>query len=215
MKTQMTLSVLALAIVLLGASALPSSVKHPERYSVVPGWSSGHAFTVSANTPRALLNDTGSYTDEADLELLPWDSAHVFTALAVNTCACVAMDDDVVLANGDASCGDVTDGNVTVPDASASTGAAGRCRLIVGGTSVSLRIDRAMFPQGAISATSPAGHRSSACAAPATLIGYPCDADDDCPSGGAGSCSASVAPRGVFVLFNAAASSVVAWGNDL
>lgn len=191
--------VLLLSVAVIGAS--PVAVKLWERYIVVAAPYFGHAVAATTAT-TVVCNDTGTCTSEADAQLFEWNDSWSFSCVLA-TCFCLTMDMDVTIGS-DTTCGDIADGNATVPDASATTGTSGPCFLVPAAGTKTIRIDRAIYGTGAIASTSRAGYRSSACSAPAAMVGAPCDEDADCPTGGSGSCSATTVPLGVRIAVEAA-----------
>ncbi len=181
-------------IALLVIAAAPAW-KVPGSYDrdAAPNW--GHDVAV-AGTTSFISTSTAAVTagDESTIRLHTWGTRLRITCL-LPVCACVTMDDDVTLNIASNTCGGVID-----PGTPPNT--VGKCVRIYGDADAELGeitvvIDRALFPTDVVSASSPPGHRSSGCSAPAGMLGYPCDNDNDC--GGAGTCSSSQAPLGAFV----------------
>lgn len=154
-----------------------------------PKW--GHNVPVTTSTGFLAINNSGySAGNEATLRMVEWGTLIPFDCDAI-TCACVTMDDDTTIASG-TSCGTVTDSG-TPPDG------VGPCFRVLAGDRRDVVVIRQAFSFGAVSASSTPGYRSSACTEPAALVGYPCDADDDCPTGAAGACSSAAVPKGAFI----------------
>lgn len=176
----------------LADAAPPAALSNSGNYDRPGAPVTGHAVAVPTGpvTKGYYLNDTGSYTDERDLQLLGWGTWLRVTC-AADVCVCLTMDDDTVISAG-TSCGDMTDPNSTVGDATSSTGRAAACTQ-VGTAGADILVLKQVFPdiERGLKSTSKAGTREKVCSTASTgTPGFPCDADNDCltSAGAAGTC---------------------------
>lgn len=183
------------------------------RYTRIGEWLKGHAVSVTT-TGTCIAKSTTGYSagDESTCKLFVWGTPVSLHADAQAVCACATMDEDVTIYTG-TSCGRVDDPNATVPDTTENN----ECRYIPAGGRHDFWVGHSHWGGAALSSTSPSGYRDKACIAPATLVGNPCDADDDCPTGGAGACGTSTGPgdiKGLYIMVIGTASTM-GWSEDI
>jgi hypothetical protein len=195
---------LALALTLAGCLSnaeanAPVSMNKADEYARAGALRWGH-YQAVADTTTPFLNDTGTYTDERDLELFEWGTRVTISCAAV-TCICLAMDDDSITLTSGTGCGNVADTGTP------GDSAAGVCTQVNAAPDRrTFIVARAAFPDATVAATSVAGTRSNVCSTASTgTPGYPCDATNDCltAAGGAGTCvtpTISNPIRGAFIL---------------
>ena len=196
----------------------PQPVSSWERYVRVgaPRW--GHDVALTANTQRAVLNDTGTYTDERDLQLFTWGTIVSISCTAV-ACACLALDDTDALTMGvGATCGDLADAGAP-GDASATAGSSAPCMRVEAGARRDIMFSRAIWPSGLMVAASPAGYRSGYCSQTTGNTYFPCDTTADCltSAGATGTCTEGYPDliRGGFVLMEAATTTNCFVGEEI
>ena len=161
-----------------------------------PNWGHQHA-VLTTQSPIAPTNTAYSAGDEATAQCFAWGT-RLECFCDARTSACVSMEDDVTLGSG-ATHGEVGDPHATIPDG------IGKCASLEATTWSFLWVARELFPRTVISASSPPGYRTSACTAPAGVVGYPCDVDDDCSTGG--TCSSSLEPTCAYVMLEGASAT--------
>lgn len=212
-------SVLAAVFLLSVQSAFataPLAMNNWDRYTRIPVLDEGHEVAVATSTGR-VLNDTGTYTDERDLELIEWETA-VSIECEARACFCLSMDDDVTMGSG-TTCGDIADPNATLPD----TTGGNSCVTVPAGGRVEFIVRRDHWSTyGAISSADPSGYRTGYCSQADGTTGFPCDATDDClaADGSAGTCTDGAAGvnfsniTGLFIMHEAAAATTCSVRKD-
>lgn len=161
---------------------------------------------VAASSATGFVGETiAGYSsgDESTLRCFPWNSS-VKVICEAEASVYVVMDDDVTVRTSTAH------GHISDPGTPAN--GIGNVDWVEPNQATEMWIYWSLWPSGTVSATSKPGYRSSACSSPAALVGYPCDATDDCPGG---ACSASVQPTCAFVAIVGPAATTCKIGEGL
>lgn len=201
-RTKLLTLALALLFSLAADAQVPGSNPEWERY-VTALQPYGHSSAVGTTQSVLLTTASGSYTDERDAWLIPWDSLLVMQC-PLETCVCATMEDEiaVVTMGSGTTCGQMTDSG-TPPDGQ------GVCWRVQ--TRRDIKVSRTWFGRAIAASTSKPGYRSGYCSNTTGTTGYPCDANDDCVTGAgaAGTCVANTPDqiRGFFLMHEAAVAT--------